>query len=313
MNKKSVKNLCTKKHKIIKIILTFIIITAHITLLLLSATAVKAQITSPQTTPKTSQDAKNQQAQDIKNQQTAQITAAETNAKLEKEKVDVRFREEQNKVLKTFLDKNAELETQKNEAINAAAENYLQGFSDKAKTDLKNSAEYKKYMEDEKKRIENEYNKKKDELLKQKDSDVAALTAKSDAEKQKIDQALAAKKADIQKQTDFQRAVDLDKETFNVGLLLKANNQKTFFEKAASSGRPVVIEIIDQVTTFLLRLIIPLSILALIIGGYYMMFAQGEEGMLNTGKSILKNTALGLVFIFASYLIVQFVISIFYQ
>lgn len=279
-----------------------------------------------QTPVQNSQAAKNEQAKQLEAQRQAEISKAETAAKAEKELAQKEYTDATKKAsedLKKSMESAQNLSDQQkdtDEKINAAKA-LIEEYKNKA-TGV-TEEERKKQIDSLTKSI-NELQKQSDtlkaeatktekEAKERYNNETQSAKATFDSKNQKIDQTLNNKKTEIQKQTDFSKAIDLDKESFNVGILLKAKNQKTFFEKAASSGRPVIIEVIDQITTLMLRLIIPISVLALIIGGYFMMFAQGEESMLNTGKSILKNTAVGLVLIFSSFLIVQFVISIFYK
>lgn len=303
--------------------------------LALSVFPCKPQAVQAQNQPKTSQEAQNKLKADLENERQKQVNQAESDAS--KAKAD------STKTIENDHQKKVEaLDKAQGDNIKAAAakaDTEIGKNNDEIRAREKLITEYEQratgVSDEEKANQVYRLTKEIDDLQKKNDQ-VRAETKKTmtdildktnlavqEAEKakkealekaeQKIKADLEAKKKEIQKQIDFQKAIELDKETFNVGLILKANNQKTFFEKAKTSNRPVIVEVIDHVTTFLLRLVIPLAAMALIIGGYYLMFAQGEESMLNTGKSILTNTVIGLVLIFTSFLIVQFVISIFYQ
>ncbi|MBU2524635.1 hypothetical protein KKG71_05600 [Patescibacteria group bacterium] len=121
------------------------------------------------------------------------------------------------------------------------------------------------------------------------------------------------KKSQINQEFNWEQAIERDREVFNVGILLKADNQKTYLEKAKAANAPVILTIIKELTTFALKLIIPIAVLAIIAGGYLMMFAGGEDNKLGKGKDTIKAAVIGIIIAFSSYLIVQLIISVFYQ
>ncbi len=56
-----------------------------------------------------------------------------------------------------------------------------------------------------------------------------------------------------------------------------------------------------------------LAVVALIIGGYLLMFSGADEQKREAGKDVLKYTIIGMIFIFSSYAIVSLIMGIFYS
>ena len=56
-----------------------------------------------------------------------------------------------------------------------------------------------------------------------------------------------------------------------------------------------------------------LAVVALIIGGYLLMFSGADEQKREAGKEVLKYTIIGMIFIFSSYAIVSFIMGLFYS
>ena len=52
----------------------------------------------------------------------------------------------------------------------------------------------------------------------------------------------------------------------------------------------------------------PLAIIAVTIGGILMMISAGNPNLMGTGKKILYSAIIGLVLVFCSYLIINFVL-----
>lgn len=53
----------------------------------------------------------------------------------------------------------------------------------------------------------------------------------------------------------------------------------------------------------------PLAIIALIVGGVFMMISAGNPNLMGTGKKILYAAIIGLFLVFASYLIIDFILN----
>lgn len=60
---------------------------------------------------------------------------------------------------------------------------------------------------------------------------------------------------------------------------------------------------------FLMNLAVGVALLAFAIGGVMYVISAGEKGMIEMGKSAMKNAAKGFVIIFAGYLIINMTIS----
>ena len=55
---------------------------------------------------------------------------------------------------------------------------------------------------------------------------------------------------------------------------------------------------------FLLKIVFPVSVLLLVIGGFMFLFYAENPKMVERGKSILTSVVIGLVIIFSAYLVV---------
>ena len=54
----------------------------------------------------------------------------------------------------------------------------------------------------------------------------------------------------------------------------------------------------------------PLAVIALTIGGIFMLISAGNPNLFNTGKKIVYAAIIGLVLVFCSWLIVNTILSI---
>ena len=59
-----------------------------------------------------------------------------------------------------------------------------------------------------------------------------------------------------------------------------------------------------------LEIAAPLAIIAMIIGGIFMLVSGGSPGLMATGKKIVITSIIGLVLVFASYLIISFLLNL---
>ena len=71
--------------------------------------------------------------------------------------------------------------------------------------------------------------------------------------------------------------------------------------------------IINQLIKLVAQFLGTLGVLLLVAGGVVMVFAHGDENLLQRGKTLLTYTALGLIIGFLSYTIVQLVISFVFE
>ena len=53
----------------------------------------------------------------------------------------------------------------------------------------------------------------------------------------------------------------------------------------------------------------PLAIIAIIVGAIFMMISGGNPNLMSRGKEILKLAIIGLVLVFGSYLIIDFILK----
>lgn len=80
---------------------------------------------------------------------------------------------------------------------------------------------------------------------------------------------------------------------------------------APTSNALTLSEISLNVLTFLLGLAGTVAIIMLVIGGVMYLTAAGDESRIDKGKSIFKNSMIGIVIIFASMILVQQVAKFF--
>ncbi len=90
-------------------------------------------------------------------------------------------------------------------------------------------------------------------------------------------------------------------------------NQTSYFDTDENKGQtnsPIInfiVSIIEVATT----IIGTIAMIILIIGGFQLMAAQGNQQELDSAKDTLKYAVIGLVLAFMSYIVVLFVQSIF--
>ena len=71
------------------------------------------------------------------------------------------------------------------------------------------------------------------------------------------------------------------------------------------------IQIAIQVSKFILGIVGSLALLMFIYGGLMMIISQGSSDKVEQSKTILKNAVIGLVIVFTSWTIINFVITAF--
>ena len=72
-----------------------------------------------------------------------------------------------------------------------------------------------------------------------------------------------------------------------------------------------VFVMIDNILDFILIKMVPvIAVLMLVVGGIMFFFAGADPGMLTKAKSLITSTIIGLVIIFAAFLIVGTVLSV---
>lgn len=59
----------------------------------------------------------------------------------------------------------------------------------------------------------------------------------------------------------------------------------------------------------LFRFLVPLAVIALLIGGIYLLASRGNPQMLETGKNAITNTVLGIIIAFAAWLVIATILN----
>lgn len=102
---------------------------------------------------------------------------------------------------------------------------------------------------------------------------------------------------------------DLKDYKFNVKDNLSLDKSQQ--EQAYFGNENPVIALIMRVINFALRIMGAIAVIILIIGGFMMMAAQGDQTKLGEAKDLVRYAAIGLLLAFLSYIIVIFVQSLF--
>lgn len=113
-------------------------------------------------------------------------------------------------------------------------------------------------------------------------------------------------------------AGDLSTGTFPIQEILKlppiTDDQGRVIEEQAASyfatNNPIV-ALISRIINFAIRVIGSIAIILFIVGGFMLMFAQGNQQKLDEAKDIFIYGLIGLVVALMSYIIVIFIQSIF--
>ena len=71
--------------------------------------------------------------------------------------------------------------------------------------------------------------------------------------------------------------------------------------------------ILARVIRVIAMLVGTVGVLLYVVGGYFMIFSQGDENQLTKGKQIVTYTSLGLVIAFGAFILVQFIMGIIYS
>lgn len=112
-------------------------------------------------------------------------------------------------------------------------------------------------------------------------------------------------------------STDLTETTFNVNDYLSANDEgKTdkqtfgYFRECTDKGGPISCFILT-VINYATKIIGSLAVLLLIISGFMIMVAQGNQQKLDEAKDITKYAVIGLMITFLAYIITIFVQGLF--
>lgn len=120
--------------------------------------------------------------------------------------------------------------------------------------------------------------------------------------------------ADAQKAADIRSSYS----TFNVQQYLTDTPDAS--NKAVGTQKQTYLNSTNPVASFILQIInlitllaASLSFLAVVIGGFFMMSAAGNETQINKGKDIVTRAIVGLVITMSSYFIISFVQNLFFE
>lgn len=87
----------------------------------------------------------------------------------------------------------------------------------------------------------------------------------------------------------------------------KEQQSQTYF----GEGKNPIIEFIIRIINFALTLMGSIAIIILIIGGFQMMFSQGNQQKLDEAKDVVKYAVIGIIVALLSYVIIITIQSIF--
>jgi len=80
--------------------------------------------------------------------------------------------------------------------------------------------------------------------------------------------------------------------------------------KAGNCGLNDILLVAVNVADFILGIVGSVALLFFIYGGFVFILSGGNEKRVEEGKQILLNAVIGLVIVFASYLIIQFSLTL---
>lgn len=84
-------------------------------------------------------------------------------------------------------------------------------------------------------------------------------------------------------------------------------------KKAAdASGNSIAAELLLKAINILILLVGTLAFIVLLISGFTMIYAQGDQNKIDSSKRMITQALLGLVFAFGSYTIVTFIQALIY-
>lgn len=111
--------------------------------------------------------------------------------------------------------------------------------------------------------------------------------------------------------SDTDTGYSLKEQTFDIDIL--GSDQDFLNEKNedGSENESPIVAFLLRIINFALTVIGSIAILVLIIGGFMLMVAQGNQQKLDEAKDVIKYAIIGLIVTFLSYIIVIFVQSLF--
>ena len=120
------------------------------------------------------------------------------------------------------------------------------------------------------------------------------------------------KEVSAQQQAEAKQKLDelaSDSGTFDISLVTVGGEGSLTLDSTSSSDN----NLIQRILGYMITLSGTFGVLMLIVGGFFMVTSEGDDNRLQKGKNIFLYTILGIVVIFVSYIIVQFVISVLFS
>jgi len=114
--------------------------------------------------------------------------------------------------------------------------------------------------------------------------------------------------------TPVAEAVKLQNATFDVSDYLNVDGQEQAYfstDPKIHEHKVPIVSFILTLINFALRVMGSIAIIILIVGGFMLMIARGNQQKLDEAKEIFEYALIGLVVAFLAYIIVIFVQSIF--
>lgn len=124
----------------------------------------------------------------------------------------------------------------------------------------------------------------------------------------RIEQAAAEEKR-VESAKEAIRSLTAKTSQFDLGTYTSVGNESKL-NLSGEGGANDDKNVISRVIFLIASIVGTLAILLYVIAAYYLIFSMGDENTFNKGKTIVEYTTIGLVIVFAAYMIIQFAISI---
>ena len=102
-----------------------------------------------------------------------------------------------------------------------------------------------------------------------------------------------------------------DTTEFSVEEFITVGNEGNLVLASDDQGEST--NILDKVLNLMTATVGTVGVLLMIVAGYYMIGSQGDETNIQKGKNIFFYTIIGLIVVFLSYAIIQFIIAMLFQ
>jgi type IV secretory pathway VirB2 component (pilin) len=102
----------------------------------------------------------------------------------------------------------------------------------------------------------------------------------------------------------------LDDTRFNLQILSLDDDEQenNFFQ---NKSYPPIVNLVLSVIDFFVKVMGSIAVIMMIVAGFLLIFSQGDQQRIDSGKEIVKYAIIGLVITFLSYTIVVTIQSIF--